>query len=63
MKTSERLDKIADGLRAPRSELRRMDIDLPAGRTLELVKYLETRMRIDIESLRAEAAQLRWWND
>ena len=63
MKTSERLDKVADGLQASRVQLRRLDIDLPAGRTLELVEFIAVRLGVDIESLRIEAATLRKWND
>ena len=62
MKISERLDKIADGLQAQRDELRRLGIDLPYGRTLDEVECVYTHLRIDIESLRAMAAQLRKWN-
>jgi len=63
MKASERLGKIADGLQEQRDELRRLAIDLPNGRTLELVEFIEVRLRIDIGSLRAEAALLRRWAD
>jgi hypothetical protein len=63
VKTSERLDKIADALQHPRAELRRLAIDLPNGRTIELVEFMAVRLRVAIGLLTEEARQLRRFNE
>ena len=59
MKTSERLDKIAEGIRQQQAEMRRLMVDLPAGQTLEIVEANVSRLSLMIRGLQEEAAQLR----
>lgn len=63
MRTSERLDKAAEALRLVVQDLRRLEVDLPGGATLELVDAVATRATLDVARLTKEAAQLRRWND
>ena len=59
MKTSERLDDIAEGIRLQRAEMRRLMVDLPSGQTLEIVEANVARLSLTIRGLQEEAAQLR----
>jgi len=59
MKTSERLDKIAEGIRLQQAEMRRLMVDLPTGQTLEIVEAHVSRLSLTIRGLQEEAAQLR----
>ena len=62
MKTSERLDRIAESLILAAAELRRLDLP-NGGATAELVEYTETLLRARIVRLRDEATILRRVND
>jgi hypothetical protein len=63
MKTSERLDKIAEALRLVVQDLRRLEVDLPQGRTLDLTDYVATRANLHVRDLMEEASALRRGND
>ena len=63
IRTSERLGRVADGLQAQLSELRRLAIDLPPGATLEMVEHTEAVMRERLKRFRHEAFVLRRGND
>jgi hypothetical protein len=63
MSTSERLEKIAETVRAARVEMRRLSVDLPDGATLEILDSVEARAGILIAMLNDEARELRRWND
>jgi hypothetical protein len=63
MSTSERLEKIAEMVRAARVEMRRLAVDLPDGATLEILDSVEARAGTIIALLNDEARELRRWND
>ena len=63
MKTSERLTQIAEALRLQVQDLRRLAVDLPDGRTLEVVEYAEVVVKNRVDALLEEAATLRRYHD
>jgi len=63
MRTSERLDKIVDLIRPALQELRRLEVDLPDGATLEITEAQEVRLERVIFSLQFESVQLRRFHD
>lgn len=63
MSTSERLEKIEELIRAARVEVRRLMVDLPDGRTLEIQESVEARLGSCIALENGEARELRRWRD
>jgi hypothetical protein len=63
MRTSERLDKIAEALSEARKEMRRLMVDLPTGASLEVLDSCEARTSYVIALLGDESRELRKWND
>jgi hypothetical protein len=63
MRTSERLEKIAEAFIAARADLRRLMVDLPVGATLEILDSVEAREGHNIALINDEARELRRRND
>jgi len=63
MRTSERLDKLAESLQAVRADMRRFEVDLPDGRTLDVVEGAVLALTRWRNAFQEEAAHLRRYQD
>lgn len=63
MRTSEQVERVVEGIRGPLADIRRFQVNLPAGATLEVAESTQLYLEKAIELLEGEAAILRKWHD
>lgn len=63
MRTSDRLAKITEALQEAGREMKRLEVDLPDGATLEILESRRVQVESAARALETEAANLRRFRD